>query len=931
MRIFSMLIAMLLIGSVSFAKNKISGTVKDAGNGDPIIGAVLNVKGTSIGGVTDYDGNFTLSVEPGVYDVEVRYTSYSTYTIEKVDATKGDVTSIAVQMSTDSKKLEELVVKAKANRESEKALLIERRKSTEVIQKIGSQEMSRKGVSDAAEGLNKVVGVSSSDNSTNKVTMVRGLGDRYNMVTLNGLPIPSSNPNLKVMPLDIFPTGVIKNVAVSKSYSPQYYGDVAGGAIDITTKDYAEDGFVTVGVRLGANTITTGKTFLTSGTGLSTTTGFDRSRRAMPDAVAATKQYDSKAEGVTSSPFNTKFTPKTISASPNYGINVSTGNFFKMAKQGSGIGYYASLTHRNASRYSPGILALYNAQQDPIYNYNTNNYEYTANTTGLINVSYRINNKNTVGVTALMVNDANDTWIEARGTDKDLGPILSRRNNYVQNTLWTTQLLGTHDVSKNGKFVWGLSYNTLKGSMPDRTQNTFRISQTPNGEVYTFAFDATSNNQRFFSNLDDKEYAGKAEYIQRYNDKEKGLIEVKGGVNARYKSRVFNARAIDMKISSGAAVDLNDVDAQFSNDKLGDGTKSTYKYIESYYAPNDYEATLLLGGAYASAEFKYGKVRIMPGLRAEYSDQVIYFKKASDTYSRDFRDTSISGVNLMPALTVKYEVNKRSNLMFAASRTITRPQFVEVGPFRYNLTFGTQEVEGNPLLRNGTNYNADLKYEFYPTKSEIISVNLLGKYMVDPIEMVVAASVDPLLTYVNTDRAYVAGVELEYLKNLGNLFGSKSKVLQNSNLGFNASYLYTQIQIDDEKALDANIPITVTNKSRPLMGASPYLINFDYNYKHYWNKDKSTSSQFTLAYNVYGRKVVAAGSQGAGDIYQMPVNTLDFTVMNKFKNGLGANLSVRNLLNPSIVQNQLFGEDKLEVVSYKRGIDVNLTINYTIK
>src|SRR5690606_27434235 len=122
--------------------------------------------------------------------------------------------------------------------------------------------------------------------------------------------------------------------------------------------------------------------------------------RQLPDAVAATKYYDSKEAAATKSVFATRFSPITKTARPAYGVNIATGDYKAFSKNGSGIGYYATFRHKNELKYTPGLLALYNAQQSPRYRYTTDNYNYSANTTGLLNVVYKINTKNDIGFTS---------------------------------------------------------------------------------------------------------------------------------------------------------------------------------------------------------------------------------------------------------------------------------------------------------------------------------------------------------------------------------------------------------------------------------------------------------------------------------------------------------------------------------------------------
>ena len=278
-------------------------------------------------------------------------------------------------------------------------------------------------------------------------------------------------------------------------------------------------------------------------------------------------------------------------------------------------------------------------------------------------------------------------------------------------------------------------------------------------------------------------------------------------------------------------------------------------------------------------------------------------------------------------MTLKYTLDDKSNLLFAASKTISRPQFVEAAPFRYNVGFGIAEGEGNPDLVNSSNYNVDLKYEFYPSAGEIFAVSLFGKYIDKPIELSQVNSADPLFTYINTDNAMLAGVEVEYNRNIGTLFSSSSKVLQNMSLGFNGSYIYSKIDISQETIDNSAKPIAPTNRSRPLFGASPYLINFDYSYKHNWSAKSNTT--FTLAYNVFGKRLFVAGAQQAGDIYEMPVNTLDFIINTKLNNKIGLDFNFGNILNPDIKFQQEYKDNNLPYNQYKRGMNIGVNLNYT--
>src|SRR5690606_6445929 len=213
-------------------------------------------------------------------------------------------------------------IQGKVNRESEATLLGERQRASAVLQKVGSQELSRKGLGNVGEGVSKVVGVSKVGDQD---IFVRGLGDRYNNATLNGLPIPSPNPDVKMISLDIFPSQIVNNIEVLKSFQSAYYGDFSGGNIDIVTKDFPDRSFLKLDFSMVANSQSTGKNFLGSNRRFVDLLGFSRQNRAMPAAIKDLQVYDSYNEGNIDPGFQTPWVPKQYKAPVNSGIGISGG------------------------------------------------------------------------------------------------------------------------------------------------------------------------------------------------------------------------------------------------------------------------------------------------------------------------------------------------------------------------------------------------------------------------------------------------------------------------------------------------------------------------------------------------------------------------------------------------------------------------------
>ncbi|WP_256004186.1 TonB-dependent receptor [Pedobacter deserti] len=921
-----MLIAGIIFSTTVFSQDsgRISGTVSDKKTGETVVGASVKLKGTNRGMATDANGKYILSgLSDGTYTIQVSYVGYLPTEITDITLSGGKLVTVNVMLEEEAgQSLQSVQITAKVNRENAAALNVERKNSTLVIQKIGAQELALKGLSNVSEGVTKIAGISVVGN---KNVFVRGLGDRYNNTTLNGLPIPSTNPDLKLIPLDIFPSSLVKNIGVTKSYSPELYGDFSGGSIDIVTKDYPEKGFFKVGISSGYNSITTGKDFLSTKGSALNYLGFARGDRELPARVARTRVFESTSPA-NAPGFNTAWSPEERTAPVSTGFNFSGGDLYTL-ESGSQVGFLANVTYKNDYRFNDGVSAIYNAQQAPDYFYNTRRYSFTTNTSSLLNLYYKTKNNNSYSITGVYVNDSSNDIFDQNGFKNDLsGNIYARRDAYVQNSLLNTQFSGNNSLSDRLKLKFAFGYANIKGSTPDRVQNSFIDNE--NG-TYSFLKFNTSDNHRFFADLEEDDFSGNVSFELVSKNEDAIFKTLQFGFQGRHKNRVFGSRQIDTKIGLSPTLMVNQVDQYLNDGNLGSGEdNATFRYQESYFAPNNYEADLSVAASYVNFNFQFNnKLKLIAGVRGEYSNQNTYFKTGNQTYDSPYQVNTLDNIDILPAATLKYNFTESSNILFAASRTISRPQFVEAAPFRYNVGFGIAEGEGNPDLVNSSNYNADLKYEWYPSNSELVALSAFGKYIDKPIELSQVNSADPLFTYINTDQAIVAGLEFEYNRNVGNIFGSGSKVLKAMSAGINASYIYSQIKVSDETINTSAKPIAPTNRSRPLFGASPYLVNLDYSYRQEWSAKSNTT--FTVTYNVFGKRLFVAGAQQAGDIYEMPVNTLDFIVNTKINSRIGLDLSVGNILNPTVKFQQEFNDNNLSYNEYKKGTNVGINLNYT--
>ena len=392
----------------------ITGLVTEPMNGKlaPVPFASVYILGTTTGGITDLDGKFNISAPSGAHRLVVSYTGYDSDTLS-VNLKEGETATLNFDVRQKSFSLDAVVVVAKVNRESETALMMDRQNADAIEEKIGAQELSKKGAGDVQEGLSKMSGVSQGGAGS---IMVRGLGDRYNNAYLNGLPLPSPDPDRKVIPLDIIPTSVVKSLTVSKTFTPSQYGDVSGASINIDTKDYPEEKTFNVYGGLGVNTQTTGKSFMSYNGGKTDYLGFDDGTRDAPASLnpewfqlenPSKNLYNSndpvKNPSFPGTPFAKNFNPVVKSAPMNSKFGFNAGNFFGTDNNKKGFGFLVLGSFENKSQNINGIHRVVNAQDAKIIDYTYDASTQSTSSSLLGSLYYRLNENSSIKFNSMFV------------------------------------------------------------------------------------------------------------------------------------------------------------------------------------------------------------------------------------------------------------------------------------------------------------------------------------------------------------------------------------------------------------------------------------------------------------------------------------------------------------------------------------------------
>lgn len=912
----------------------VTGTLSDKeSNNQPLPFANVLIKGTTKGTTTDFDGLYTIdNLQPGTYTIEFSFVGYESLEVKDIEIKSGQTITVNGAIGASAAALDEVIIKTTTKKESEAAILLEQKNAVTIQQKIGAQELSKKGVSDVATGLTKATGISKQSDKL----YVRGLGDRYNNAYLNGLPIPSLNPKLKLIDLGIFPTDIVENLGIYKTYSPDIYGDFAGASVNIDTKDRSGKGFLEVGLSSGINTNAVSNDFFLLNGGQYDRWGLDDGSRRVP-AFLDIPEYNYVSSQIDYYPFHTSFNPQKKSNAPDGGASITGGKTFSIGEQQK-LDVLATVSFGQNHRTSlGGKQAAFNSQGESITGLGNfkevDRYEYFTNTTVLSSLGYSWNSNNKILATTLFVNDTEDELREFKdgvsSEDTDV-KIRLRRGTYEQNTLFTQQFTGEHAFTESKyKVNWGAAYNKATGLIPDRRQLVFTELKDGNLVLGNRTSPDLANNQRFYQELNEEDYSAKLDFDINFGKDEEDSFKNKLtiGVNARGKDRDFEANQINYNLNNlrEQNVDFNNPDALLNEENLLNGR---YVVLENLNSTRIYEADLLTLAGFANLQYALTpKLTFNGGLRTELFEQNVFYKEQQDLENSPFRTQKIEETFVLPSISLKYSLNETSNLRFAASKTITLPKFTEVAPFLDEDV--TEATLGNPILKNSDNYNVDLKWEHFPEQSgELISATLFGKYIKNPIEKVFVASASNVNTFINSDNAIIFGTELEYKKNLGNLFKLEETIWNNLNFGINATVMYTKVEIDPTITTFNGSNIAPTNLDRQLQGASPFLINSDISYSKEFEKHKITS---VVDFNIFGDRVYSAGGNGVGDIFEKGFGVLNFNFKDEIGKQIEISFKAKNLLNPAIKRYQDQEDSKQELTTYQFDNGINFNLGVTFK
>ena len=844
-------------------KGLLQGNVVISGSNKPIAGARIFVKGTSIDTRTNKEGFFSVEVPADTnISISVVNAAYSASTINNIIVpAKGKIYK-KVELTPASMELEEFVVLAPKIEGSITEVIDEQKNNDTVGDVLGSEQFSKSGDSSVASALKRVSGITIVGG---KYVYVRGLGDRFSTVMFNGLHLPSPEPTKRVVPLDIFPTSIIKSMTIQKSFDGEIPATFGGGTVLIESKDIPKDGgFAKLSFEVNANDSTGKKVPYNK-----------QNDRALPKKAIKDSNnfnyvnsdelnekiltYRKLNKDSTSLPIGGKIALSLGDSSEineNISIGVTGNIFYKKSSDNTEVDYHKYIYDMNSRE-------IYHDSDT-----NANITKFKTQYGGLFAIGANYYGKNSMKYTYFGIEDTSDSSIFS--TIDYMGDTEDREKSYfeyVTKKVATHQIAGHNEVKipyfKNDylndlKIDWGLEHAEANRDEPGTVETNY-LHQTS-------GINWGQKNWYYYYILEDKVDNYRVDFTLPYKVHENDNY-TKLGYFRYKKTRDFDSRRFKLsdKDSSGTTIKLaDDMDSIYEQGLSG---KGDLQFESAYIDSDSYKAEQELNALYLKQLYSIThNLDLMVALRLEDSTQQLFDAKTKKPF--DPLDTT----DLFPGIGMTYRFNDdKMQIRLATARTISRPDFREFSVNRYKDPITENIVFGNPKLKATYINHADIKYEWYMSSDELFSMAIFMKNFENPIETVVrkndAQGNEMEQSYANAKSADSYGLELDFRKRFGFLSKEWGK-----NLLFATNYAW----INSNIKIDANaypyFTKRLTTHDRAMQGQSPYVVNVQFGYD---NPDSGNSA--LLLYNEIGERIISLGTDGNKDIYEQPFQKIDFT------------------------------------------------------
>ena len=870
---FYLCLAAFIITSSFVVAGTLKGKLTEAASGDPALGVVVMLEGTGFQDISGLDGSFTIrNVKKGTYKLIVRHISYAIvqreFSISEEEVINFEM---ALEMAEDLKLNEVSVIGTRDGAADQTARSMERN-ANQVMNIVSGKTIQISPDLTVANVIQRVSGVTLERNSNGdgQYAILRGMDKRYNYTLVNGVKIPSPDNKYRYVPLDIFPSDLLDRLEVYKALTPSMEGDAIGGAVNMVMKDAPDRFTLSANISSGYNELFMQRNFLSY--------DFKNIQSKSPYEKNG-NQYNATAADFSKAAVD--YTSKR--PMPNLLGSLAIGNRYLNGKLGVLLAGSYQNTYRGSNSLFYDSETVDTLRGETLTKMNERQYSEQQTRYGLHSkIDFRFNDRNKIqfynafmNLTNVQVRDVKSTQLTIGGYDPVLGNATlnySTRSRLTRQQIFNSTLQGRHQLTERFGLQWSAVYSKATNEVPDNVtvpligiRKNFIDTKTTVGDA--------SRRWEHNSDRDISAYLNFT-YLQPVGTMQ---FEYMAGGLFRNKSRTNFYNNYQLRPSNPFA--------QFGTDF------TTYSQIQwtiqnprgAVATALNYNATEQIKAGYFQLKAESEKLEVLGGVRIEATDQ---------GYSMLFpigEDRPVGSqvyTDFLPSLHFKYKTKENVNLRASYFRSVNRPGFFEIVPYR--IVQEEYQERGNADLKRAVADNIDLRYEIFPNSSDQFMAGLFYKHIKDPIEYTLQRDAvrgqDIFYAPGNFGNANNYGIEVDYIRYF-KMFGVK------------ANYTYTHSQITTPKSKrirneSGDLETINVDQSRPLYGQSAHVANLSLLYK---NAKRGIDAQLAAGYT--GDRINTVSQFLDNDLWQKGFVQMDASIEKTFSNGLGIFAKANNLLN----------------------------------
>ena len=892
-RIWTAAALLLLLGAAPAAAQdtgRAVGVVIDQTNAIPLPGVPVEAVGAGYVTYTDLDGRYDLELPAGRRQLRIALGGYAEQLVD-VEILPGAVIEVQVSLAANRFAEEVAVVASTLDAQSATAAaqMMLRMRAPSVQDNIGAAEMRSNNDSDAADAMSRVTGVSVVDSQS---VFVRGLGERYSNTTLNGATLPTTEPDRRVVPLDLFPTGLIDSVQVSKTYTPDKPSQFAGGLVEIIPLKFPNETAWEFSMGGAHNSVTTGRSGLGYAGGRPWN-GFDDGTRRLPDGFPDRKvirggRFTSDELGFLQpelerlgESFDNVWDPVAQDQPMDQSYSGLFGGRFGK------LGVVATLRHSQSSQIADEERTFYKVgagggveRFNGPYDFDRTRFASTVG--GVGNLAYQIDPNHRLSLDNFYTHVGTDETRIFEGFNSDAdNDIRNQRLFFVEERIRSHHVGGDHlfPNASNSRLDWKAAFSRADRAEPDLREVLYEFD--PAREAFVLA-DESQSGLRQFNDLADDSLEFNVNWATLVENWAGLPTQVKFGTSYIDRTRDFLSRRLRFVPTSTSGLDLSrPAEELFTPGHIGEN----FQLKEETRPTDQYDASQETLSAYGMVDVPLAvRLRLVAGARVEN------FRQQVDTYEpfarAVFGDTptiraELDNTNIFPAANLVYSIRNDQNLRVGISQTVNRPEFRELAPFEFTDVVGGRATVGNPDLRQSLIRNVDVRWELFPgAGEEVVAASFFYKNFDNPIERIVEPTAQLRTSFTNADSARNTGFEIEGRKALGEY------------VFVGANYTW----VDSRVTLDEAARQVQTTLVRPLAGTSRNLVNTMFEVSHAGYSGR-------LLLNFFDDRISDVGSLGLPDIIENARNSLDFVFARRFRQ-VSFRLAVSNLTDAPYVFQQ---------------------------